>query len=116
MIIRQRVIPIVILFGLLPRSFCYLLRVDEYPLSILLFVILLCLSITYIVYRFIYVNKMKPTKKRFILNMLDTFILIIGILAACYFSGKSLDNNHLIFAWTAVPFYLNNYLISHYDI
>lgn len=114
MILRQRVIPVVILFGLLPRSYYYLLRVEKYPLSVVWFMFFVCISAIYIIYRFILIYKTERTRKRLVMTILDTLIIIIGICTACYFVGGNNKSNYFLLCCTAIPFYVNNYLVSNF--
>lgn len=102
--LKQRVIPTIILFGLLPRSVFYTstLSITAYILTCVFAV----LSLAYLLIRYIVVIKHINCKR---LIIFDTLCVIVGSIIACVYNGIGYFT--LFFCVTAIPLYVNNYKV-----
>lgn len=102
--LKQRVIPTIILFGLLPRSVFYIptLPITAYILT----GVFAALSLAYLIIRYIVVIKYTDYK-RFI--VLDTICAIAGSIIACVYN--EINYFTLLLCVTAIPLYVNNYKV-----
>lgn len=102
--LKQRVIPTVILFGLLPRSMFYTstLSITAYILT----GVFAFLSLAYLLVRCIAVIKYIDYKG---LIIFDTLCVIAGSIAACFYNRIGVFT--LLFCVTSIPLHVDNYKI-----
>ena len=79
-ILKQRVIPSIVLFGLLPRSVFYVFRADAFVYMLISFFAILALL--YLTFRYTTAIKYIDNK---ILIVLDSLCFVVGMLLACVF-------------------------------
>lgn len=99
-ILRQRVLPAMIFYGLLPRSFYYLPRVE----AVILLIIFVAMFIAYLLLR--YKNVIQILENNAIL-ILDSICAIAGAVMACLFNSSAYFEPW--FVLTALPLFFNNY-------
>lgn len=99
-ILKTRVLPAIILYGLLPRSIFYLPIIYAY-IAVVFFS---ALSIMYMLFRYRLVIK-ETGKKHFI--VLDSICALVGVILACVYSYDTFLS--LLFCVTATPLFVNNY-------
>jgi hypothetical protein len=106
-ILSIRVLPAIVLYGLLPRSIFHLPLLFAY-FAVVLFSVL---SIMYMIlrYRFV-INEL--VKKHFII--LDSICALAGVILACFFGYDTFLS--FLFCVTAIPLFINNYKVLKKDI
>lgn len=57
---------------------------------------------------------MEQTRKRLIITILDTMFVLFGIIAACYLAGESINKYYFLLCCTAIPFFVNNFLLQNH--
>lgn len=111
MILNQRVIPAIIMFGLLPRSVYHSFSQVDIWGNIMVEIwvgILTTLSLTYLIARYLVVAKHINDKRAIIF---DTICIIVGMFMACVYEYNQTGNYKLLFCVTAIPLYVNNYKV-----
>lgn len=99
-LLNQRVIPVIVMYFLLPRCFYY----KSYTLIIAVFTFLFSLlTLLYFIFRYIIAQKYCDKTKL----IADSIIALAGVIFACVF-----DSISSYFIWiTAIPIFINNYII-----
>lgn len=103
-ILKQRVIPAIILFGLLPRSVFYTSTLSV--MSYILTGALAVLSLAYLLIRCIAVIKYIDYKG---LIIFDTLCVIVGSIVACVYNRIGCLT--LLFCVTSIPLNVDNYKV-----
>jgi hypothetical protein len=99
-LLKQRVLPTILLFFLLPRSFYYF---ELYPLVAFIFIFL---SLLYMIVRYKIAIKYSNNKKL----VIDSLITLVGSILACVYSS------FVFLTWIfIVPLLINNYKILIYN-
>ena len=101
-ILRQRVLPVIIIYGLLPRSTFYFPRIDAMVAAVCFCI----LSLSYIIYRYKIITKVADKKG---LIVLDSICALIGLIFSCIFNYNT--PLALLFCVTAIPLFINNHTV-----
>lgn len=107
-LLRQRVMPTILLFCMIPASYSYLGQ--NTALSICFFVAFVLIGLAYIAFRFMLLLWINEGKKA----LFDSILVFAGVIAACYFqtSGKSsIDFIFILTCCTSIPLHVTNYRI-----
>ncbi len=107
-LLRQRVVPTILLFCLMPASFSYLGQ--NTALSICVFLVFALIGLAYILFRFKLLLLINEGKKA----LFDSILVFVGVIAACYFHtpGKStMDFISTLTCCTSIPLHVTNYRI-----
>lgn len=111
MFLNQRVIPAIIMFGLLPRSVYHIFsQVDIWGtiMAEILGSLFAGLSLGYLITRYVVIVKYISDKRVIIF---DTICVIVGMFMACVYEYNQTGNYKLLFCITAIPLYVNNYKV-----
>ena len=101
-LLKQRVLPAVLFYVLLPRSVFHLPNV----LAFVFLVIFSAILIFYMVVRYTIVKELVDKKSVIIL---DCGCAVVGVVFACLFNEHELLTT--LFMLTAVPLFINNYKV-----
>ncbi len=101
-ILKIRVLPVIVLYGLLPRSVFYL-PIIYAKIAVIFFS---ALSILYMIIRYRFV--IKETDKKYLI-VLDSICTLAGVIFACIYSYDT--SLSLLFCITAIPLFINNYKV-----
>lgn len=111
MFLNQRVIPAIIMFGLLPRSVYHSFsQVDIWGniMAEILGSLFAGVSLGYLITRYVVIVKYISDKRAIIF---DTICVIVGMFMACVYEYNQTGNYTLLFCITAIPLYVNNYKV-----
>lgn len=109
--LNQRVIPAIIMFGLLPRTVYYNFSQMDIWGSIMAEILgslFAVLSLGYLITRYVVIIKYISDKRAIIF---DTICVIVGVFMACVYEYNQIGNYKMLFCVTAIPLYVNNYKV-----
>lgn len=119
-VLRSRVLPAIILFALTPRSAYYLIA--RIRTGLFFFILFALIDAAYIACRLIIVFKHKEDNVEIHKVVLDSAILILGIISSCWFQSAEKTFSIPIFVLSccaAIPAFINNYMfikrVAHVD-
>lgn len=107
-LLRQRVMPTILLFCMIPASYSYLGQ--NTALSICFFVAFVLIGLAYIAFRFMLLLWINEGKKA----LFDSILVFAGVIAACYFQTSGKSSIYFIFiltCCTSIPLHVTNYRI-----
>ena len=108
LILRPIFVPTLILFILMPRSFYYMVQGN--PLGPFFFILFAIISAAYMFGRFMIILRLGADKKKRQRIILDSAIVILGIIVACCLQNPSISTFMLLTCLTSIPFHITNYM------
>lgn len=111
LVLRLKVLPAIILFGLTSRS-AYYFRAGTH-IGLFLFILFALIDAAYIAIRLIIAFRHKENNTQFLKVVFDSAILVIGIIVSCWFQSFEETFSELVFILTCctiIPAFINNYM------